>query len=180
MRVLGISPNPKPPRSIMGVEEIVRYGNKVLLEETKEVSEIDDDIRKLIAHMYEVMVESNGVGLAANQIGIPLKLFVYDVGDGPHAMINPRIVKKSGSQIGTEGCLSIPGLQGEVDRANVVVIEGLDENGNEVTIKGEGLLARVFQHETDHLEGKLFIDRADPDTLEWVMHEPVEVEGEEE
>jgi peptide deformylase len=155
----------------MGAEEIVRYGNKVLTEKTKDVPAVDDEIRNLIKHMYDVMVEGEGVGLAANQIGIPLRLFVYDVGEGPHAVINPKIVKKSGSQIGVEGCLSIPGLHGEVERANVAVIQGLDENGDPIKLTGEGLLARVFQHETDHLDGTLFIDRADADTLEWVMRD---------
>lgn len=167
----------------MGIEEIVRYGNKVLSEQTREVTELTDEIRELIPRMYEIMHEANGVGLAANQLGLPLRMFVYDVGEGPHALINPKIVKKSGKQVGVEGCLSIPGLQGDVDRADMVIVTGLDENGEKVRLTGEGLLARVFQHETDHLEGKLFIDRADPDTLEWVMHtheEEMELEGEEE
>ena len=153
----------------MSAEEIVRYGDKVLSEPAKEVREINDEIRQIIEHMYEVMHDANGVGLAANQIGIPLKLFVYDVGEGPHAIINPKLTKKSGSQIAIEGCLSIPGLNGEVDRAETVIVEGLDETGEKVKITGEGLLARVFQHETDHLNGTLFIDRADPDSLRWVI-----------
>jgi peptide deformylase len=153
----------------MGAEEIVRYGSKVLTEQTKEVPEVNDEIKELIKHMYEIMDEANGAGLAANQIGLSLRLFVYNVGDGPHALINPKIVKKSGSQIGPEGCLSVPGLWGEVDRANIVTVEGLGENGEKVKITGEGLLARVIQHETDHLDGYLFIDRASSDSLHWVM-----------
>lgn len=153
----------------MGAEEIVRYGSKVLSEPTQEVTELTDEIRELIPKMYEIMHESNGVGLAANQIGVPLRMFVYDVGDGPHAMINPKITKKSGKQSAIEGCLSIPGLQGEVQRAETVTISGLNENGEKVRMVGEGLLARVFQHETDHLDGTLFIDRADSDSLEWVI-----------
>ena len=153
----------------MGAEEIVRYGSKLLSEPTREVPEVNEDVRRLIAHMYEVMAEAHGLGLSANQIGVPLRIFVYDVGEGPHALINPRIVKKSGSQLGSEGCLSIPGLQGDVERANIVVVEGLDEEGRKVKITAEGLLARVFQHEIDHLDGTLFIDRADEDTLHWVM-----------
>lgn len=153
----------------MGIEEIVRYGNKVLVEPTKEVSEFNDEIKELIKHMYELMAEANGAGLAATQIGLPLRLFVYDDGSGPHALINPKIVKKSGSQTASEGCLSIPGLFGDVDRANIAVITGLDENGEKVKLTGTGFLARIFQHETDHLDGKLFIDRADADSLHWVM-----------
>lgn len=154
----------------MGAEEIVRYGNKVLVEPTKEVPELNDEVRELIERMYGIMHEGNGVGLAANQMGVPLRIFVYNVGDGDHALVNPKIVKKSGKQTGEEGCLSIPGLQGEVQRANVVTITGIDETGEKVKLTGEGLLARVFQHETDHLDGVLFIDRADSKSLHWVMH----------
>ncbi len=153
----------------MGAEEIVRYGSKELTEPTREVPEVTGEIKVLIEHMYQVMEEANGAGLSANQIGLPLRLFVYDIGEGPHAVINPKILKCSGSQRGVEGCLSIPGLQGEVERSNICVIEGLDENGEKIKLTGEGLLARVFQHETDHLDGVLFIDRADAKTLEWVM-----------
>jgi len=153
----------------MSVEEIVRYGDKVLSERTREVPEVNEEIRELIAHMYEVLKEAQGLGLAANQIGKPLRLFVYDVGEGPHALINPKIVRRSGSHMEIEGCLSIPGLQGEVERADVVVVDGLDEEGSKVRIRAEGLLARVFQHEIDHLDGTLFIDRADEDTLHWVI-----------
>lgn len=164
----------------MSTEEIVRYGSKVLAEPTKEVTEVNDEIKDIIKHMYQVMADSNGVGLSANQIGLPFRMFVYDIGEGPHAVINPKIVKKAGKQLGPEGCLSIPGLYGDVERANIVVIEGLDEEGNPVKLTGEGLLARVFQHETDHLDGKLFIDRADPNSLHWVMPGQEEEEDEEE
>jgi peptide deformylase len=153
----------------MGIEQIVRYGSKVLNEQTREIEELTDEIRELIPKMYEIMHEANGVGLAANQIGLPLRLFVYDVGEGPHAMINGKITKKSGKEVATEGCLSIPGLQGDVQRAHTVTITGYDENWEKVKLTGEGLLARVFQHETDHLDGMLFIDRADPESLEWMI-----------
>lgn len=153
----------------MGAEEIVRYGSKVLTEQTQEVAEITDEIRDMINHMYEVMVESNGVGLSANQIGKPLRMFVYDAGEGQHALINPKILKRSGSQVGNEGCLSIPGLFGDVDRSETVIVQGLDETGKKVKITAEGFLAKIFQHEIDHLDGKLFIDRADTSTLHWVM-----------
>jgi peptide deformylase len=155
----------------MCAHEILRYGSKTLSERAQEIPEFDENVRKLIERMYGVMAEAGGFGLAANQIGVPLRLFVYDVGEGPHALANPKIAEKSGSEIGTEGCLSIPGLQGEVERAEVVAVEGIDEDGNKVRIEGEGLLARVLQHEIDHLDGTLFIDRADADTLHWVIHE---------
>lgn len=146
---------------------IVRYGDPVLRQRADDV-EFDDEIKELIQRMYEIMAESNGLGLAAPQIGISKRVFTYDVGDGQHAIVNGRITGSSGEEISPEGCLSIPGLQGDVPRAERVTITGLDENGNKVTLKAEGLLARVFQHETDHLDGKMFIDRADPDTLEAV------------
>jgi len=153
----------------MGIEEIVRYGNKILAEPTKDVPEFNDEIKELINRMYEIMEEANGAGLAANQIGLPLRMFVYDDGSGPHALINPKMIRKSGSQVASEGCLSIPGLFGDVERANIAVVEGINENGEKVRLTGEGLLARIFQHEMDHLDGKLFIDRADSKTLHWVM-----------
>ncbi|MEN6371007.1 MAG: peptide deformylase [Armatimonadota bacterium] len=153
----------------MGIEEIVRYGANVLSEPTKEVPEFNDEIKQLIEHMYELLADAKGAGLAANQIGLSLRLFVYDDGSGPHALINPKIIKKSGSQIGSEGCLSIPGLFGDVERANVATVTGMDENGKKVKLTGTGYLARIFQHETDHLDGKLFIDLADADSLHWVM-----------
>lgn len=150
----------------MGAEEVVKYGNPVLKERAKEIPEFTEEISQLIEHMYEVMYDAEGVGLAAPQVGKSIRLFTYDVGEGPHAFINPVILKKSGRQVAVEGCLSVPGLNGEVERANVAIVEGINENGEKVKIKGEGLLARCFQHEIDHLDGILFIDRADPDTLE--------------
>jgi peptide deformylase len=123
------------------------------------------------------MAQNRGLGLAAPQIGVSKRVFVYDVGEGQHAVVNPRIVKRSGEEVSIEGCLSIPGLQGEVPRALRVTITGLDENGEKVKIKAEGLLARVFQHEIDHLDGMMFVDRAYPESLETVT---VEDEADEE
>ncbi|MDO8684296.1 MAG: peptide deformylase [Armatimonadota bacterium] len=160
----------------MSSEEIVLYGDDILRKPTKPVDLSNSDLKELIEHMIEVMREAPGVGLAANQVGIDKRLFVYDVGEGPSAILNPKIIKQRGKEIATEGCLSIPGLQGDVRRAAAVVVEGLDPDGNEVRVEADGLLARVFQHEIDHLNGTLFIDRADPDTLAWVS----EVETEEE
>ena len=153
----------------MAVDEIVRYGNDALRRPTEPVEAVTDEIKELIQRMYKIMRESNGLGLAANQIGISKRLFVYDIGEGPKAVVNPKLELVSGEQLGVEGCLSVPGLQGDVKRANRVVVEGLDEEGNPVRISAEGLLARVFQHETDHLDGYLFLDRADPDSLEFVQ-----------
>jgi peptide deformylase len=152
----------------MPSDEIVLYGEKVLREPAKPVDPKSEDLRELADHMIEVMKKSSGLGLAANQVGLDKQIFVYDVGEGPNIVLNPKIVRRKGSQTGVEGCLSVPGLQGDVKRANSVTVEGLDLDGNAVQVEGEGLLARVFQHEIDHLNGTLFIDRADPGTLEWV------------
>lgn len=160
----------------MQANEIVTYGNDILRREAEEIQELDDGVRDLIQHMYQVMADARGLGLAGPQVGVGKRIFVYDVGEGPHALINPQMLKSSGEEVGIEGCLSIPGLQGEVPRFERVVVTGIDENGNKVKIKAQGLMARVFQHEMDHLDGKMFIDRADPDTLETV---PVD-DGEEE
>lgn len=159
-------------------ETIVKYGEPVLREKAQEVTEFNDEIRQIIKEMSVVLEESTGVGLAGPQVGLSLRLFVYKIDDdGPHALVNPRIIKQSGEEIMVEGCLSIPGLRGEVKRSARVTIIGLDENGEPIKMKAEGLYARMFQHETDHLDGILFIDKADPDTLET---EPVDGEEEEE
>jgi len=157
--------------------EIVTYGTDLLRQTSEEIAEFDEETKSLLETMYEAMVKYGGLGLAAPQIGISKRVFVYDVGEGQHALINPKIVKRSGEEYSIEGCLSIPGLQGEVPRAYRVTVAGIDENGNKVRIKAEGLLARVFQHEIDHLDGMMFVDRADPATLETI---PVDGEADEE
>ncbi len=151
--------------------EIVKYGESVLKERAEEVARFDDGVRSLIDEMYRVMEENHGLGLAAPQIGVAKRVFVYDSEDGPHALVNPRLIKGSGEQVSVEGCLSIPGLQGEVKRYECVTVEGLNENGKKVRIRAQGLLARVFQHEMDHLDGTLFIDKANPDTIQIVVPE---------
>lgn len=161
----------------MECEEIVRYGNPILRQRAEEIEGFGEEIKALIERMYVVMAEARGYGLAGPQIGVSKRIFTYNIGEGPHALLNPKILKSSGEEIGVEGCLSVPGLQGDVARAAKVVISGIDETGEKVKIKADGLLARVFQHETDHLDGTIFIDRADPDTLETV---PLDDEDEEE
>jgi len=147
--------------------KIVLYGDPVLRQKARAVPDVTPEIRALIGEMIQTLGEASGVGLAAPQIGVSLRVIIYDVGEGPGALVNPKILRTSGSQVGPEGCLSIPGLQGTVDRPDRVVVRGLDADGNEVRITGEGLLARCLCHEIDHLEGILFIDRADPDSLHW-------------
>jgi peptide deformylase len=161
----------------MAEKEIVTYPDPILRQQAKAVSKLDAGTKKLIEDMVATLRRQNGLGLAANQVGALQKVFVYDDGTGLGILINPKIVNASGEQIGVEGCLSVPGLQGEVKRANFIEIRGTDLNGKPVKIKAEGLLARIFQHELDHLNGTLFIDRADPNSLHYVTEE--EQEGDE-
>ena len=123
------------------------------------MEEFDDALRRLADDMIRTMHEAPGVGLAAPQVGRPIRMFVYDVGEGAHALVNPVLRDEWGEQIGEEGCLSLPGLYFPVRRAERIWAEGFDLDGHAVTIEAEELLARVLQHETDHLDGVLFIDR---------------------
>jgi len=131
----------------------------VLKNKAKRVPEIDRAILKLIDDMIETMQQSKGVGLAAPQVGISLRVIVLQMpGEEPFAMVNPEIIKKSGEQEVTEGCLSVPGYYGELKRADKVTAKGLDRSGKEIRIKATGLLAEALQHEIDHLNGTLYID----------------------
>ncbi len=163
-------------------DPIVKYdeveGVGILRQASKPVLKITEDTVALVEQMERIMRAANGVGLAAPQLGILQRIFVYDAGDGFQAIINPKILGRKGEQIGVEGCLSIPGLQGDVTRAEEVVVKGSDQFGKPVRIRGDGLTARVIQHENDHLDGVLFIDRADPATLHWVTAEELEDEEE--
>ena len=158
----------------MPVLEIVKVPHAILRERARPVTRITDATHRLVADMIETMKQAPGVGLAAPQVGIPQRLFVYDVGDGPGAILNPEIVERSGTEVGIEGCLSIPRLEGDVERAARVVVIGLDARGKRVRIEAEELLARVFQHEIDHLDGVLFTDRAIQSSLHWVTPEEEE------
>lgn len=143
----------------MAVYNIVKIGNPVLREKAKPVSSITPNIIKLLDNMKDTMYEANGVGLAAPQIGVSKRVVVIDVGEGLLELLNPEIIAMNGEEIDTEGCLSIPGVQGEVKRAAEVTVKALNREGKEFEIKGTGLLARALQHEIDHLEGILFVDR---------------------
>lgn len=142
---------------------IRQYGDPVLKQPTKEVEEIDGRVAKLVDEMIETMYEAPGVGLAANQVGVQRRLFVYDIGDGAQAIINPRIVESSGEWAYEEGCLSVPGLSWTIVRPNQVHLVGVDLDGNEVSIEASELEGRVFQHELDHLEGTLLLERLEPE-----------------
>ena len=146
------------------IRPIVKYGQPVLHEPARSIDAIDDGVRALIDDMVETMYVAPGVGLAAPQIGVPLRLFVVDLSVGRSAgqlvvMINPEIVSREGMQTEEEGCLSVPGFNATVVRPTKVVVKGLDRDGRERIIEGEGLLARAFQHEMDHLDGTVFLDR---------------------
>lgn len=151
------------------------YGDPILRKKTQPVKKIDDSIKKIIADLKVTMITQDGLGLAANQIGELVSIFCFnpkpvDVKNEsatpndiePIVVINPEIVKREGKEEREEACLSIPGIVEVVLRASEVLIKGLDENGKPIQIKGKGLLARVFQHEIDHLNGILFIDHLSP------------------
>lgn len=144
----------------MAVLEIRKAGDKVLKEIAQPVMKIDKKVRKLLDDMAETMEINDGVGLAAPQIGASVRIIVIDIGEGIIELINPVIVEKSGCEVGNEGCLSIPGVFGEVERFAEVTVEGFNRFGKKVRINGKDLLGRVLQHEIDHLEGILFIEKA--------------------
>ncbi|NPV91403.1 MAG: peptide deformylase [Firmicutes bacterium] len=144
----------------MAVYKIVEIGDPILREKARPIKTITPNIHKLLKNMADTLYQAEGFGLAAPQIGISKRVIVMDVGDGLIELINPEIVWSEGEQVGNEGCLSVPGVTREVSRAMKVKAEGLDRNGKPVAIEGEGLLARCLQHEIDHLEGILFVDRS--------------------
>jgi len=142
---------------------IRQYGDPVLKQATRDLEEIDGRVARLVEDMLDTMYAAPGVGLAANQVGVQRRLFVYDIGDGPQVIINPRIIETSGEWTFEEGCLSVPSLSWEIVRPNRVHLVGLDLDGNELSIEAEEYEGRVFQHEVDHLDGTLLIDRLDED-----------------
>lgn len=150
---------------------ILHYGEEPLREPSQPVTEINDDIRRLVEDMFETMYESKGVGLAAPQVGVNLRLAVIDIGEDPLVLINPQILKHSGKETCDEGCLSFPGLTEKVERARKVVAEATDLDGSVYEIEAEGLLARAIQHELDHLDGVLFIDRISKARKLQIKHE---------
>ena len=143
---------------------ILRLGDSILTEPTQPVDAITPELDKIIDDMIETMYAAPGIGLAAPQVGVALKLFVIDLSLGKdpaglHVMINPEFVERDGMQLEEEGCLSIPGFTSTVPRPKRVVVKGLNRNLEEYTIEGSGLLARALQHEIDHLNACLFVDR---------------------
>ena len=145
----------------MALRTIRVQGDPVLEKICKPVKELTPRTKELIEDMLDTMYEANGVGLAAPQVGILKRIVVIDVGEGPVVMVNPVILETSGEQTGDEGCLSIPGKAGQVTRPNYVKVRALNEEMEEVELEGEGLLARAFCHEIDHLAGHMYVERVE-------------------
>jgi peptide deformylase len=145
------------------IRPILNAEEPVLRERTKRVSRPDASTHRLLDDMLVTMRDAPGVGLAANQVGVPLQVAVIEVEGRITELVNPEIVKSSGEQVDWEGCLSIPGYVAEVMRAAKVTVKARDRHGREFRVKGEGLFARALQHEIDHLNGHLYIDLLEPD-----------------
>lgn len=143
----------------MALRQIRKKGEDVLAKRCKDVTEITPSILTLLDDMAETMYGADGVGLAAPQVGILKRIIVIDVGDGIVELINPEILEESGEQVGTEGCLSVPGILGEVSRPNYIKVKALDRNGKEIIVEDTELMARALCHEIDHLNGVLFTER---------------------
>ncbi|MBA3718508.1 MAG: peptide deformylase [Actinobacteria bacterium] len=151
---------------LAALSQIRQYPDPVLRMPARDVESFDDDLRRLVDRMKRLMKDAYGVGLAGNQVGMLRRLFVFQKDeDEVAALVNPRIVERgSEAESGEEGCLSIQGIRVPVERALTVTIEAMDENGNEVRLELEGLIARVVQHEIDHLDGTLILDRTDDES----------------
>lgn len=148
--------------------KIVPYPHPALRYLSRPIMQIDDDLRSTVRAMFDLMYEAKGIGLAANQVGLPFRFFVLNLTADParkdeeQVFINPEIVKRHSSVEDEEGCLSLPGLYADVRRAKKINVRGFDLQGNEIDLVARDLLSRAIQHETDHLDGKLFIDYLDP------------------
>lgn len=151
----------------MAIRNIVKLGDDVLTKKCRVVEKFDDRLSELIDDMFETLYAANGAGLAAPQVGILKRIAVIDIGDGAYELINPEIIYTDGSQTGAEGCLSNPGKFGIVTRPNKVKIKAQDRHGEWHEYEGEGLLARAFCHETEHLDGQMFMDKV----TEWLETE---------
>ncbi|MER3474976.1 MAG: peptide deformylase [Armatimonadota bacterium] len=172
-----------PPFARAEGDPIVKYPDPILRQVAEPIKRITPEIRQLVSFMRRAMQDANGIGLAAPQVGVSLRLILYtDFSDEEnpqiHALINPVILKMAGEQMEPpEGCLSLPGLMGNVRRAQTIWVKATNLQGKTIKLKAEGLTARVIQHEVDHLDGILFIDRADPSTLRWISEEGKEQEA---
>ena len=148
----------------MAPYDIRIIGDPVLKTRVPDVEEIDGSLSRLVEEMLQTMYDAPGLGLAANQVGVRKRLFVWDVGEGPRAIVNPEIVESDGEWEFEEGCLSVPGLSWDIVRPKQVHVVGRDLDGDEMSIEADELEARLFQHELDHLDGVLLIERLDSET----------------
>lgn len=163
----------------MAIRPILTAEEPILRERTKRVSSFDASLHRLLDDMLETMRNAPGVGLAANQIGIPLQVAIIEVDDRITELVNPQVVKGSGEHLDWEGCLSIPGFVAEVTRHDKVTVKARDRHGREIRVKGSELLSRALQHEIDHLNGALYVDHLETlDELVRVREEPEEVSEE--
>ncbi len=167
----------------MAIREIRKEGDPVLRKECKPVKEMNERMKILVGDMFDTMYEAEGVGLAGPQVGILRKIFVVDIGaeePDPMVFINPEILERSGEQTGSEGCLSVPGYQGEVTRAEHIKVRALNENMEPFELEADGLLARCIQHEEDHLHGTLYVDKVNGELVDLSELEAQSEEGGEE
>ena len=149
----------------MAILDVLSFLDERLRTVAKPVEEVNDEIKQLVSDMFETMKDENGIGLAATQVNRHVQVVVMDVSEDqnePRVFINPEIIRKDGSTISEEGCLSVPGNYAKVERAESITVKALDQNGESFELDAEGLLAICIQHELDHLKGKLFIDYLSP------------------
>ncbi|MBI2866114.1 MAG: peptide deformylase [Chloroflexi bacterium] len=163
----------------MAVLPILKLPDPRLRQKAKRVQAMDASLQKLIEDMIDTMRDAHGVGLAATQVGVPLRVLVIEPPEGEMlVLVNPQIIRREGVREVPEGCLSLPGYQGEVKRSMVVRAKGLDRQGKEVRVKADGLLAQALEHELDHLDGKVYVDRLESlEHLYQVRPEPAEAEA---
>jgi peptide deformylase len=147
------------------------FGDPVLRQRANDVEELDGDLARLVDAMYDTMHDALGLGLAAPQVGVLKRLYTYDLGEGPRVIVNPEIVESTGEWSYEEGCLSVPGLHFEIVRPKLVTVRGVDLDGKEIVFEGDELMGRLIQHEIDHLDGVLLLDRLDPDRRKEAMRE---------
>jgi peptide deformylase len=155
----------------VGTYAIRIFGDPVLRQRAREVEELDGDLARLVDTMYDTMHAAAGLGLAAPQVGVQKRLYTYDLGEGPDVIVNPEIVESSGEWEYDEGCLSVPGLSFPIVRPKLVTVRGVDLDGNEVLLEGDELMGRLIQHEIDHLDGVLLLDRLEPEAKKAAMRE---------
>jgi peptide deformylase len=161
----------------MAILRVEIVGSPVLRKKARAIRKADPSIARLLDDMVETMDQAPGVGLAAPQVGQSVRVIVAHVEEDLYRLVNPRVVKRDGAVEGLEGCLSLPSLQGVVVRPERVEVKALSERMRPMTIEAEGFIARVLCHEIDHLDGTLFIDRADPDSLHWIMKDEESEDG---